>query len=95
MDHILKLRDALNWRTMLPRHGPGVRQTMQATNHKNPLNVRSKNSLSVCLLVLVSLFTAELGLFDVGLRGGGGQLLHASIHCWCTGSDPPDDVHGG
>ncbi|XP_076809994.1 dynein axonemal heavy chain 6-like [Clavelina lepadiformis] len=37
-NHIVRLRDALNWRTMLPRHGPGVRQAMRHTNHKNPLN---------------------------------------------------------
>jgi len=37
--HMIRLRSALGWRTMLPRHGPGVRQAMRNTNHKNPLQV--------------------------------------------------------
>nr|XP_039247972.1 dynein heavy chain 6, axonemal-like [Styela clava] len=37
INHIIRLRLALNWKTMLPRHGPGVRRAMKLTNHKNPL----------------------------------------------------------
>lgn len=39
INHILRLRASLNWRTMLPRHGPGMREAMNNTNDKNPLKV--------------------------------------------------------
>lgn len=37
INHIIRLRTVLNWKTMLPRHGPGVRRAMKLTDHKNPL----------------------------------------------------------
>ena len=43
INHVVRLRSALGWRTMLPRHGPGVRYAMKISDHKNPLQVKNKH----------------------------------------------------
>nr|XP_018672447.1 dynein heavy chain 6, axonemal-like [Ciona intestinalis] len=68
INHIVRLRDILQWRTMLPRHGPGVRQAMKNTNHKNPLGeclTPEKDSGEFVYAIMKSQKTVPVNPFDL------------------------------